>query len=237
MPGNGGGANIERQPERARVLARPQRNHHRPVGILMHRRSHLPRPGPQHRLHLPQHRRVHPQAGNGQRRQQAVRIAQRHRHIRRRHPHAVQGNCAIHRNPPRLRPLAHHLAVGGKLARHVDHQIPGNPRRARQPTRAVQPPRAPAGLGLPRRRQMRFSGGNAVLGKHPRRHLNLAAPAQPAPAANRFDVNPQRPRRIQQRRAQREPAAPPAGHKQHQRVAHAGACPPFSTSTSSAAAS
>src|SRR3546814_10683097 len=56
-----------------------------------------------------------------------------------------------------------------------------------------------------------FAAADTVLGEFAEADLDLAAAAQAAPAADRIDVDAQAARRLQDRRADREAAAPPRG--------------------------
>ena len=60
---------------------------------------------------------------------------------------------------------------------------------------------------------MIHSRGNAVLGEFAFAPIDLAAPANGPPAANRVDINTQRTRRREHRRAKRKPPALAGGGK------------------------
>ena len=57
-----------------------------------------------------------------------------------------------------------------------------------------------------------------MLGELAFLHLDLAAPADAAPAAHALYVDAQRPRRIEHRRADGKPPPPPRGHEENERV-------------------
>ena len=65
---------------------------------------------------------------------------------------------------------------------------------------------------------MILRGGDAVLGELAFLHLDLAAPANAAPAAHALDVDAERARRIEHRRAERKTPPPPGGHEEDERV-------------------
>ena len=98
-----------------------------------------------------------------------------------------------------------HLA----FRRHVDDEVAAEPGLAAEPAPCGQ--RAALGSSAPRRRSeaVTWSAPKSTpcLAKSPSADLDLAAPADAAPAAHRIEVHAQLARRFQHARALREPPA------------------------------
>ncbi len=125
--------------------------------------------------------------------------------------HRIEGDGAD------LGALAHHLLVDLARGRHVHDQVAQHAGLAAQPMLVCHTlARTIAGLDLAGRAGMGLGGTDAVLGELPLRDADLAAAAQAAPATDRIEVDPQRARRLQQRRAMGEAAALARWREHHQ---------------------
>jgi hypothetical protein len=224
--GDGGGADVDREPVGALVEAGP---HADDLRARVHGHRDLPLTLAQGALQSLQHREVTAQRAEipllSQRQQQTLQIAGRIVHVRLAHLDVVQVHHRIERDDVRLGRFAYDLAVHLGVGRHVDDQIPLDTRRARQPMAIGERP-APreALLGLTQWRQVRAAGTHAVLGELALHHQHLAAAAQRASAAHRVDVDTEAARRLQQGCAEREAPALARGREHHQGVGltHAG---------------
>ena len=110
--------------------------------------------------------------------------------------------------------LADDLLVDLRFRRHVDDEIahdPGLAGKAASGGKAAQ--LVVALLDLGEFRDMRAARCDAVLGEFALAHVHLAAPADGAPAADRVDVDAQRPRRLQHRRSTAKRPRLPEGVK------------------------
>ena len=108
--------------------------------------------------------------------------------------------------------LAHHLPVHLAVGRNVDDHVAAELRRAAEP--AARPERRPllviAALDRPELREVLDAGVHPVLGELADALHDLAAAADAPPAAYRVEIHPERPRRIEDRGADRElPRAAP----------------------------
>jgi hypothetical protein len=118
---------------------------------------------------------------------------------------------------PCLGALAHDLPVDLHVLRNVDDEVALDGRRAGEPPLLAKLAalRNVARLGLRKCREMIVGRGDPVLGELALGDLDLAAPTDAAPAAHAFDIDPERPRRVEHRHAKRKPPPPPRRHEQH----------------------
>ena len=121
----------------------------------------------------------------------------------------MQADHRIELDRPDLGAFPHDLLVDLALGRDVDHDVAQEPRLAAEAALAAEPAAAAiALLDLAERRDVVVRRADAVLGELALGDRHLAAPAQAAAAAHRIDVDAERARDLEQRRAEREAAAP-----------------------------
>ena len=109
--------------------------------------------------------------------------------------------------------LADDLPVYLALGRDVDHELALDAGGAAEPAAGREPAVARVGaLDVAHRREVLGGGGDAVLRELALAHLDLAAAADAAPAADGIDVDAEPARRVEDGRAGLE-APPPAGRE------------------------
>ncbi len=125
----------------------------------------------------------------------------------------VQMHARVERDVPMLGALPDHLAMHLALGRHVDDEVAPDLGLAAEPAalckRLELAPLAIASLDFSDRGEVPGTRGDRVLGKFTLGAGHLATPAQAASAAYRVHVDTETPRRIENRRTDREYAAPP----------------------------
>ena len=120
-------------------------------------------------------------------------VAGRRRELGRRDLDVVEPDDRVDRERPDVEALAHDLAVDLALGRDVDEHVAADGRGARQPPVGGQPLLGPVGrLEVGERRQVAGLGRDAVLRELAEALRHLAAAADPAPAADRVDVDAER---------------------------------------------
>ena len=142
----------------------------------------------------------------GERLLQAAKVARRVLHVRLADFDIVQPDDRIDVDRVLLGALAHDLAVDLALRRHVDDELAANLGLAAEP-----PPRRKrsaligiALLDLAPGARVRGVRGDRVLGEFALGDVDLAAPANAAPAADRIEIDTERARRGEQARSCRE---------------------------------
>ena len=228
--GDGRRADIHRHAERALVEARPQADD---LLATVHRRSDLPGAGAQRALQRAQHVEFDAEPGELplalQRLEQATQVARRVVHVRLADLHIVQAHQRIEVDLAHLGSLAHHLTMHLARRRHIDHHIGADLRLAGEPLAGLQHLAARAArLDLTRRGDAGLARAHTVLGELALCDHHLTAAADAATAADRIDVDAELARRLQQRRAEREPPALARREEDHQCVSLAQ--DPFSSS-------
>ena len=199
MPGDRGRSDIDRDAERTVVEARPDRDE---LVAAVDRDRDPVVTGRERRLESLHDREVRPQvvqpplAGQGV--EQPAQIAGRRGEVRRHDIDRVQADDRIEHEGSGIEVLAHDLAVDLALGRDVDHGIAEQVDRARQ---------APVGgqgmLGAVGRLQLRGRGkvvgrgGDPVLRERSEARGHGTATADPAPAADRVDVDAERTSRVE----------------------------------------
>ena len=114
----------------------------------------------------------------------------------------VQADDRVHLERSRRQVLADHLAVDLALGRDVDDEVAGDVRRARQAPVGREAVLRPVGrLDATDRRQVVGRGRDPVLGERPESGRHGAPAADPATAADRVDIDAQRPTRVEHGRA------------------------------------
>ena len=146
----------------------------------------------------------------GERRQEPAEIAARRRQRRRLDLDVVERHDRIDHERPNGEILADDLPMDLALDGNVDEDVAadlGDAAQASVAGHSSPPPvvELESGLG----RQVRLGRRDAVLREFADPLLDLAATTQPVAAAHGIDVDPQRPRRVEDRGAFREAAAPP----------------------------
>ncbi len=122
--------------------------------------------------------------------------------------------------------LAHDLAMDLALGRDVDQDVAADLGRARQAPVGGQALLLAVGrLERGEGRQVVRLGDDPVLGKGAQTLRHLAATADAAPAADRIDVDAQRARRVEHRRALGEPPAAARRREDDERVVGHGGGP------------
>ena len=133
----------------------------------------------------------------------------------------VEADDRIDGDRARVGFLAHDLPVHLALGRHVDHRVVCDEGGTAEATALGE---AAVGgvrqLGRGRRGQCRCRAGDPVLRVLALRDGHLAAPADPSTPADRVEVDSEPARRVEDRRAACEPAAPPGRREHDERVAH-----------------
>ena len=170
------------------------------VAALAQRDGDFPVPGAQSLLQPGERRKV-----GGRVRQapllaksllQTPQIARRLVHVRFGDLDVVEADDRIDLDRMRLRALADHLPVDLAFGRHVDDEIAANPGLASEPPASWKRPafRGVAGLDRSRRRHMIGARMNGVLGEIALGDFDLAAAADAPPAADRIEIDAERPR-------------------------------------------
>ena len=198
------------------------------LAILVDRCRDLPGAGPQDLLQLGQkmkidvQRRIAPFGRKGRR--QPVEVAERLVHVGLFHFDIAHVDGRIAGDDAAIGVLAHHLRIDRHVLRHVDDEIAAHRGRAREPPPVLEVAQGRIALFLGAEgREMIGRGGDAVLGELPLLHLDLTTPANAAPAADAFHIDPEGARRIQHRGADRKPATLARGHEEDEGVVcHAG---------------
>ena len=117
--------------------------------------------------------------------------------------------------------LAHHLRIDHGILRDVDHQVAENLRRAGEPAAGLQVALfGVAHLIAAKGRDVVVGRGDAVLGENAFLHINLAAPADAAAAANAFHMHAELPRGIEYGGVGRKAPALARRHEQDEVVGH-----------------
>ena len=221
-----GRADVHRRPVRPVPEAGPDRDE---VAPAVHRGRHLPPAGAQGRLEGPEHREIAAHVLHApllaQRRPDPAQIPGRLVHVGRRDLDEVQPHHGIDPDRVDLGALAHNLPVDLAVGRDVDHHVAPDPRRTTQATSGRQR-RALVVVALldrPEFGEVVGPGVDAVLGELPDALHDLAAPADPPPAAHRVEIHPQRAGRVEDLRSGREPPPPSRGREDDLRAAAPGA--------------
>ena len=169
---------------------------------------------------------------------EAEQIAGRRGELRRLDLDVVEPDHRVEVELADVEALPHDLPVDLALGRDVDHDVAANVGGAAEPAASGQT-LGPVVLGFDRAGRGQVVGGrdDAVLGKLAHALLDLAASADPAPAADRIDVHAELAGGVEDRRPRLESAAP-AGRREdderfvgHRDVAVAG---PLSRATAAA---
>ncbi len=130
----------------------------------------------------------------------------------------VQPDHGVDLDRPDLGALSHDLLVDLALGRDVDHDVAEQLRLAAEPALGPEPaPPAVAPLDLAEWRDVVARRADAMLGELALGDRHLAAPAQAPPATHQIDVDPERARDLEQRRAEREAAALARRREDHER--------------------
>jgi hypothetical protein len=190
VPGDGGGADVEGDPDGDVAEAGPHRGD---GGAVVDRHGHRPPPRPQRGLEPADHVGVGVQAGqpplglDGL--QQPRQVAGLRAEGGRLDLDVVQPHHRVQLDVAGLGLLAHDLAVELAVGWHVDDQVAEQPGVAAEPPVGGQPAAvAVAALRLAERRQVRGAGRDAELGVGALADRDLAAPADPPPGADRVEV-------------------------------------------------
>ena len=231
MAGDGGRADVDGDAAGEIVQPRPERDHHRPAAVVMDGGGHLPLALAQDFLHLREQIEVDPEPFEapflGEHAKQPVGVAERLVHVRLVDLDVAELGDRIALDQPRLGALPDDLPVDLHVLRHVDDEVALDGGVAGEAALVLQFPADAhvARFRFGEGRQVILRGGDAVLGELAFLHLDLAAPADAAPAAHALDVDAKRPRRIEHRRAERKPPPPPGGHEEDERVFEGGVHP------------
>ena len=215
MRGDRRRADVDGEAVDALVEARPHRDD---LAAAVHGDGHLPLALAQRRLQLLQHAHVALEARQPplelERVLEPAEVAGGIVHVGRLHLDVVQADHGIELDVVRLGGLAHDLAVHLAVGRHVDDDVALDLRRAgKAPPGRHRLAAAVVLLDGAERREVGGARRHAVLGEFALGQHDLAAAADAAPAAHRIDVDAERARRLQQRRAERKAPAPPDGVK------------------------
>ncbi len=145
-----------------------------------------------------------------------ARSPDRRRELGRCHLDVVEPDDRVDLEVPDLDALAHDLAMDLALRRHVDERVAVETRRAAQAAVRGEPV-DPGVLGLDLRgwRQVVGERRDPVLGERAETLAHLAAPADPASAADRVDVDAERSCGVEDGGALREPPPPPRWGEDH----------------------
>ena len=218
--GDGRRTDVDGHAERALVETRPQADD---LLATVHRRSDLPGAGAQRALQRAQHVEFDAEPGELplalQRLEQATQVARRVVHVRLADLHIMQAHQGIEVDLAHLGGLAHHLAMHLARRRHIDHHIGADLRLTGEPLTGLQHlATGAARLDLARHCDAGLARAHAVLGELALGDHHLTAAADAATAADGVDVYTEFARRLQQRRAEREPPALARGEEDHQCV-------------------
>ncbi len=220
MGGDGCGADVDGEPERQLVKARPHADD--PLAAV-HGDRHFPLPLAQRGLQPLQHVQVAAEAGElplaPQGFLQPLQVAGGVVHVRLAHLDVMQPGHRIQGDGSRLRLLADDLPVHLAGRRHVHHEVALDARLTGEAMSGGQRPAAEAAcLGRPRGRQVLRPGDHAVLGELAVHDQYFTAPADGAAAAHGVDVHAQRASGLQQRCTEREAPALSRRREDDQRV-------------------
>ena len=120
-------------------------------------------------------------------------------HVGLAHLHVVQAHDGVDLDRVRVGLLAHHLPVDLALGGNVHDEVAEDPRVAAEaPILGQAAAVAVLLLGRAERGQMRGRRRDAVLREGALAHHHLAPPADAAAAADRVEIDPEGPRRVQQ---------------------------------------
>ena len=215
MAGDGGGADVEGEAVGLVVEARPHRGD---LLAVMDGDGDGPIALAQRLLQVLDDPQVAVEPGQAplrrQRLHQPLQVAGGIVHVGLDHLDIVQAHDRIELDGPHLRALAHHLLVDLAVGRHVDDEVALQQRRAAEAAPVLEA--APIGVALLDGAESREVGRlrvDAELGELALADLDLAAPADAAPAAHRIDIDAEAARRLQDRRPQRKPPALARGHE------------------------
>ena len=216
MRGDGRRTHIDRHAERPLVEARPQADDLAP---RLHRCRHLPLACPQRRLQRSQHTELDAETGELpfalERFRETTQITRRIVHVRLADLDIVQTDEGIEVDLTHFCGLAHDLTVDLARRRHIDHHIAADFRLTGEPLTGFEHlATGAARLDLGGRRDAGLARAYAVLGELACGDHHLATTADTASAADGVDVDPELARRLQERRAEREPPAL-AGGQEH----------------------
>ncbi len=140
--------------------------------------------------------------------EQPPQVTRRRGEVRRGDLDVVQADDRVDEERPDIEVLAHDLAVDLALRRDVDQDVAADLGRARQAPVVGQAGFGAVGrLELAEWREVVGLGHDPVLGECPQPLAHLAAPADPASAADRIDVDAERARRVEDRGPGVEPPA------------------------------
>ena len=154
---------------------------------------------------------------------QPVEIAERLVHVGLFDLDIAHADRGIARDDPGVGILADGLRVDDRVLRHVDDEIAEDLRRAGQAAPFGQAAHALVALFLGALgRDVVVGGDDLVLGEIAFLHLDLAAPAGGASAADALDIDAELARGIEHRRADRKPPALAGRHEQHERIGDVG---------------
>ena len=159
--------------------------------------------------------------------QEAPQVARRCGELGLAHLDVMEAHRGIELDRHRLDRLAHELAMDLALRRHVDDEIAQHAGGTGEPPAGGERLAPRIGrLDLGEGREVLVQGRDAVLGELALAEGHLAAPANAAAAAHRIDVDAERARGAQDRRAERKAPAPARWREDDERIRrHGGACP------------
>ncbi len=162
-----------------------------------------------------------PLIGEGQ--LETEQVAGRRGQLGRLHLDVVEADDGVQVEVANVEALPDDLAIDLALGRHVDHDVAAEMGGAGEaPLVSEALAVAVSGLDRAERRQVVGRRDDPVLGELADALLHLAAAADPAPAADRVDVDAELPRGIQDGRAGTEPATPARRREDDERVAGHG---------------
>ena len=229
MHGDGGRADVAGDAVGFVLEARPEADDEGPRGIhvAVDRGGDAPIALAQDRLHLRDEMRgdqqVLPAPVFFEHRLQPVEIAERLVHVGLVDLDIAELDGGVALDDAVGRRLAHDLRVDHRVLRHVDDEVAEDQRRAGEAAPFGQAAHALVALFLRAlRRDVVVGGDDLVLGEIAFLHLDLAAPAGGAPAAHALDIDAERARGIEHRRADGKAAALARRHEQDERVLDAG---------------